>query len=267
MSERSEYAPGEFCWVDLSTPDVEAATKFYGELLGVERQAAPGPPEETGGYGFLVKDGKQIAGISPIMSEGQPPAWSGYVKVADADQTVAKVRDAGGRVLFDPIDIPNESGRMAVFADPQGAVFSVMQQKQHQGAQLVNEPGSWTWNNLMTSDVDGAKKFYGEVFGWKADQNEEAPPNVLMWQVEGQRWPEGLGGLMAMGSDIPSGTPPHWQVYFAVDDADGAIEKTRSAGGSLLFGPLDVPVGRLAVLGDPQGANVAIIESRYPDPR
>ena len=120
MSERSEYGPGEFCWVDLATSDTDAAAKLYGELLGWETQSA-GPVEETGGYGFFLRDGKQVAGYGPIQAEGQPPAWSSYVKVADADESAEKVKQAGGSVFMEPFDLPADSGRMAVIADPSGA--------------------------------------------------------------------------------------------------------------------------------------------------
>jgi predicted enzyme related to lactoylglutathione lyase len=267
MSERSEYAPGEFCWVDLATTDVDGATKFYRELLGVEAQAAPGPVEETRGYGLFTRSGKMVAGFGPTQREDQPTAWSSYVKVEDADATAEKVREAGGQVAFGPIEIPNDAGRMGVCQDPTGAFISIFEQSQHPGAQLVNEPGTWTWSNLMTRDTDGAGAFYGRVFGWKATHIDEAPPGVFMWQVDGQRWPEGLGGMMAMGSDMPPDAPPHWQVYFVVEKADEAVEEVESAGGTLLFGPLDIPTGRLAVLTDPQGGSFGIIESHFPEPR
>ena len=180
--------------MDLATPDVDGAKRFYGDLLGVEAVAAPGGPEATGGYGFFIKNGRQVAGFVPTMQEGQPPAWSSYIKVEDADEITGRVKEAGGNVAVDPMDIPNDSGRMAFFQDPTGAFFGVFQQKEHRGAQLVNEPGSWTWNNLMTRDVDAAEKFYGDVFGWRKEHNDEAPDFVSMWQVDAQRWPEGLGG-------------------------------------------------------------------------
>jgi predicted enzyme related to lactoylglutathione lyase len=267
MSERTEYAPGEFCWVDLATTDVDGAISFYGQLLGVEAQPAPGDPEETGGYGFFTKDRKMVAGYGPTQREGQPAFWSSYVKVEDAEATAEKAKDAGGQVHFGPIDLPNESGRIAVLQDPTGAFVCFNQQQNHPGAQRVNEPGTWTWNNLMTRDLDRAQDFYARVFGWEAVHNEGAPSGVLMWQVEGQRWPEGLGGLMEIGSDLPADMPAHWQVYFIVENADDSIQRAEGAGAELAFGPIDVPVGRLAALVDPQGAPVSIIESHYPEPR
>jgi predicted enzyme related to lactoylglutathione lyase len=156
-----------------------------------------------------------------------------------------------------------------VMADPSGAIVCIMQQKQHQGAQLVNEVGSWTWNQLATPDLDAAQDFYGKVFDWDLEQSEQAPPDspYSMWQVEGQRWEEGIAGAMVLGGDLPADTPPHWMVYFAVADADVAIETVKRHGGSLLFGPQDIPVGRLAVFTDPQGAAFAVIQPDYPEGR
>jgi predicted enzyme related to lactoylglutathione lyase len=267
MSERTEYVPGEFCWVDLSTTDVDGATSFYGELLGVEAELAPGDPEVTGGYGWFTKNGKMVAGVGPTQQEGQPTSWNSYIKVEDADATAAKAKEAGGQVIFGPIDLPNESGRMAVFQDPTGAFISITQQGKHPGAEIVNEPGTWNWTNLLTRDVDAAQDFYGEVFGWTANQPEGAPDWIWNWQVEGQRWPEGIAGLMKMGTEMPAEAPPYWQVYLMVDDADQAVEKTKAAGGRLLFGPNPIPVGRIAVLFDPQGGGFAIIEPDFPEPR
>jgi uncharacterized protein len=266
VSERSGYEPGEFCWVSLASTDFDEAKGFYGDLLGWEWEAA-GPPEETGGYGFFTLKGKQICGGGPVQAAGQPSAWSSYVKVDDAEESAAKIKEAGGNVLAEPFELPNESGRMAVCQDPGGAFFCLMEQREHTGAELVNEIGTWSWNNLMTRDLDQAKDFYGEVFGWDATHNEEAPPDVLNWQVEGQRWPEGLGGVMKMGSDMPLDAPPHWQVYFLVPDMDAAIETTTGAGGNLLFGPLELPIAKLAVFTDPQGAAFALMEPNYPEPR
>ena len=134
MSERSEYRPGEFCWVDLATNDVDAAKAFYAELLGAETEAAPGDPEQNGHYGFLMRDGKRVAGYGDTMGPDQPPAWSSYVAVASADETAEKVKVAGGNVLMEPFDLPGDSGRMAVCRDAEGAFFSIYQSRGNTGA-------------------------------------------------------------------------------------------------------------------------------------
>jgi uncharacterized protein len=267
MSDRDTYNDGEFCWVDLASPDLDASAKFYGELMGWEFEPVPGPPEETGGYGNLSYNGKLVAGLGGIMGEGQPPAWMSYVKTSDADETAKKVRDAGGTVMMDPFDIPGEAGRMAVCQDTGSAVFSILQPGRHTGAELVNEVGSWTWNNLLTRDVDAAAEFYGKVFGWSRNQPDGAPDYIWNWQMEAQRWPEGLAGLMAMGIDMPSDAPPYWQVYLAMENLDNALEITNREGGRVIFGPQDIPVGRFAAVFDPQGAAVSFLEPDYPEPR
>jgi predicted enzyme related to lactoylglutathione lyase len=264
MSERTEYGPGEFCWVELISPDVDAAANFYGDLLGWARQRYEPDPE---GYWYFRRDEKLVAGLEGFRAEGQVPAWLGYVRVDDVAASAAKVGDAGGTVLDGPLAVPGDAGSLAICQDTEGAVFALWQPGELKGAQLVNEPGCWTWNNLMTRDVDAAKDFYGQVFGWRAEQPEGVPDYIWNWHLDGQRWPEGLGGLMRMGAEMPSDAPPHWQVYLVVENMDAALEKNNGAGGSLIFGPIDIPIARMAVVFDPQGANVALLESRYPEPR
>lgn len=265
MSERSEYSPGEFCWVDLTVPSTEAGAEFYNELVGWDWEAGP---EEAGGYGTFTHGGKVVAGMGPKQNDEQPIVWASYISVTDADETARKVAAAGGNVLLEPFDVM-DAGRMAVFTDAQGGAFCVWQPGRTQGAELVNEVGSWTWNQLVTTDLEGAKAFYGEVFDWSLEKAEEAPPEspYFMWQVEGQRWEEGLGGAMEMGSDFPPGTPPHWVVHFAVEDAAAAVKTTADSGGQVMMDVFEIPVGKLAGLTDPQGAQFAIIEPDYPEER
>jgi uncharacterized protein len=263
MSERTEYKPGEFCWVELVSPDVDAAATFYGDLLGWGRERYEPDPD---GYWYFSRIGKLVAGLEAFRMEGQVPAWQGYVSVDDVAATAGKVDEAGGTVLAGPLDVPGGAGSVAVCRDPEGAVFALWQPGELKGAQLVNEPGCWTWNNLLTRDVDGAMDFYGRVFGWTATQPEGAPDFIWNWHIDGQRWPEGLAGLMRMGTDMPPDVPPHWQVYLMVESADAAVEQIKAGGGTLIYGPVDIPIARMAAVIDPQGANVALLESRYPEP-
>jgi predicted enzyme related to lactoylglutathione lyase len=265
VSERDGYNPGEFCWVDLSAPSTEAGAAFYGKLMGWDWEDG-GP--EANGYGDFTFRGKAVAGMGPIRQQGQPPAWASYVCTDDADATVAKIRDAGGSVLAEPADILS-AGRLAICRDPQGAVFGLWQPNEVEGAELVNEVGSWTWNQLATTDVKAAEKFYGEVFGWKMAQPELADPDspYFNWAMEGSRWDEGIGGVMPLEGNFPDGTPPFWIVHHAVPDAAGAIETAKSAGGQALTEVLEIPVGKLAALMDDQGAVFSVIEPDYPEPR
>jgi uncharacterized protein len=248
-----DYAPGTPSWVDLGSPDVDASIRFYGDLFGWSASEA-GPPE-SGGYRFFLQDGKMVGGLGPLMMEGQPPAWLNYVTVADADETAAKAREAGGTVHVEPMDVM-DVGRMSVIADPTGAALGLWQPRRHTGAELVNEPVSLAWNELNTRDTEAARPFYEAIFGWQGDTAQMGDMEYTTWQL-GDR---PVGGMAAMSDQVPAQVPAHWLAYFAVTDADAAVEKAKAGGGNALFGPMDVPAGRFAVLADPHGAIFGVIK-------
>ena len=248
MAERTSYEPGTPSWVDIGT-HVEGAKAFYGPLFGWETQEA-GPVEETGGYGFFTKNGNLVAGYGPQQNPG-PPFWSTYVSVEDAEKTAAKVEEAGGTVVMAPMQVMT-AGTMAVFQDPIGAFFSIWQPDEHIGAQLVNEPGGFSWNELNTRDIETAKQFYATVFGWTATTSESGP----MTYTEFKLGDTTIAGGMNMPAEMPAEVPPHWLVYFTVESVDDTVEQAKGLGANAMFGPEDIPGGRgrIAVLTDPQGA-------------
>src|SRR3954453_18951498 len=250
MSERTSYVPGTPCWVDLGTPDIEGAARFYGELLGWEVPEQQNSAE-MGGYRRGVKDGKDVAGMMPLMQEGQPPAWNTYVAVEDADATAKAVVEAGGSTLAEPMD-GMELGRMAVFTDPAGAPFGIWQAGTFSGAALVNEFGCFGWNELNTRDVEAGKGFYGQVFGWATEERpmEGMGGSYYVWKLGENP----MGGMLDIGPLLPAEVPPHWLLYFTVEDCDAAVEQVQGADGGLNAGPMDVEVGRFAVVRDPWGA-------------
>lgn len=250
MPERSEYAPGTPSWVDIGT-DVEGAKTFYGSLFGWGTEDA-GPPEETGGYGFFTQDGKMVAGYAPQQNPG-PPAWATYVTVADADEAALKVEKAGGAVVMPPMEVMT-AGRMAVFTDPTGAFFSVWQPGEHAGAQVVNEPGAYCWSELNTRDIDRAKEFYAAVFGWEP-ATSDGPMEYTEFKLGG----ESVAGGMALPAEVPAEVPPHWLVYFMVEDVDTALASAQQLGASLVAGPMDIPGGgRFVIVQDPQGGTFGL---------
>jgi predicted enzyme related to lactoylglutathione lyase len=249
--KRTEYAPGTPNWVDLGVDDLDAAAAFYGELFGWAC-SEPGPVEETGGYRMFLLGDEMVAGLGPKQNPG-PPYWTTYVSVADADATVAKAKAAGATVYLEPMDVL-DAGRMAVFADPTGAVISVWQPGAHPGCGAVNEPSTLCWNELSTRDTAAASSFYEAVFGWTARTTDGEMP-YTEWQLDGQS----VGGMMAMPPMVPAEVPPYWLVYFAVEDTEAAVAQVDQLGGSLVAGPMDTPAGRIAVLTDPQGATFAVI--------
>ena len=197
------------------------------------------PPGSEGHYFIGRIRGGDVAAIGSI-SEGAPPIalWNTYVWVDSADDTAAKVRDAGGKVLMEPFDVM-DAGRMAVFADPEGAVFCVWQAKRHKGARVVNEHGALNFNGLNTRDPEAAKTFYGAVFGWEHARPWTAAPrcgrcratattssettrafaSMVMDVGAPERFIDVVAAINPITDDMPE-MPAHWSVTFAVDDAD-----------------------------------------------
>jgi uncharacterized protein len=268
MSERDGYQPGVPCWIDTWQPDADAAVAFYTELFGWDAEDTM-PPNTPGNHYTCRLRGRDVAAIASRPDKAPPtdPAWGTYVWVGSIDDATAKVKDAGGSVVMEPFDAL-DGGRIAIVADPAGAVLGVWQPGAHKGAQLVNEPGAWAMSALNTRDPEGAKAFYRAVFGWRTDAFDLEGVEVTMWRLPGY-----LGGqplqpvprdvvatMLPMGSDTPDEVPPHWSVDFWVDDVDRAAEVAAGHGGKIAVAPYDIPAAglRQAVLVDPQGAPFSI---------
>lgn len=254
MPAFTSYRPGTPSWVDLATPDTTKASEFYGVLFGWDT-VDMGP--EAGGYVMFQKQGKNVAGATPITGDGQHPAWTSYVSVVDAEATVARIKVAGGTVFLEPMDVLS-AGRMALFTDVTGAVLGLWQPANHIGADLANEPGTWCWNELSTRDTARAATFYQHVFGWEAVKTPAADIDYSEWKLDGAT----IGGMMPMPPAVPDAVPAHWLVYFAVDDTDATLATATTNGGSVLVPPTDITPGRFCVLADPAGATFAVIAMR-----
>jgi predicted enzyme related to lactoylglutathione lyase len=255
MPEMTTYKPGTPSWVEFSSPDLDASIGFYGGLFGWEVPESENA-EQTGGYRLATKDGRPAAGMMPKMQEEQPTVWATYISVDDAEATAAAVGDAGGSTIVEPMDVM-DLGKMAVFADPTGAVFGIWQPGTFQGAGVVSEPGAIAWNELNTRDLAGAKEFYGAVFGWgfRDDDMGEAGSYTTILLGESM-----VGGILDMAErEVPEMVPAHWQVYFAVEDTDATIEAAKQTGGGVMVEPVDIPAGRFSILTDPHGASFAVI--------
>jgi predicted enzyme related to lactoylglutathione lyase len=227
------------------------------------------PPDAPAKYFIGRIRGGDVAAVGSIP-DGAPPMamWNTYIAVADADASAAKVRDAGGTVFMDPFDVM-DAGRMAVVADPEGAMFCLWQAKENIGAKVVNEHGALNFNGLATRDAQAAERFYHAVFGWKilplkagpmwvlpgyGDHLEEKTPG-LREGMKGMGAPEGFIDVVAQITPIEDAdTPAHWSVTFGVDDVADTAKKVPGLGGQVLEGPFDAPWTRLAVIKDPQGA-------------
>src|SRR4051794_18567796 len=271
MPERDGYPAGVPCWIDTTQPDPEAAVAFYSGLFGWEFEDVMPAGSPMSYFTGRIRGG-DVAAVSSTP-EGGPPAatWNTYVCVESADETAARVREAGGRVVGEPFDVMS-AGRMAVCADPEGAMFCLWQPKEHHGAQVVNEHGSLNFNVLHTRDPEGAKAFYGAVFGWGTipmggpaaawtlpgygDHLEELNPGMREGMKE-MGAPTGfedvVASVLTIGDDQPD-VPAHWDVTFGVDDADAIAARAEELGGKVVVPPMDAPWVRMTVISDPQGA-------------
>ena len=251
MADRDSYEPGTPSWVHIGSTDLDATHAFYTGLVGWQRQDA-GPPKETGGYGFYLQRGRMVAGYGPSQSDGV--WWSLYIGVADADATAVRVSSNGGNAIVPPMDVMS-AGRMAVFTDPQGAVFSVWQPGDHKGAQVVNEPGAFSWNELLTNDIKAAAAFYEPVFGWGQKNGPDA--DYYEWTVGD----DVVCGGMNKPPQMPAEVPPYWNIYFGTSDVDTAVRPVEALGGHVLAPPFDVPdVGRMATVAGPLGETFSLFQ-------
>jgi predicted enzyme related to lactoylglutathione lyase len=255
MGERTSHPAGSFSWTDLSTPDPDGAKRFYTGLFGWETEDLPLP--DGGAYTFLRKDGKEVAALSAAR-EGQMTAWLSYITVEDADAVASRAAELGATQLGEPFDVM-EAGRMGLVQDPTGAVFAVWQPRESIGAALVNGHGALSLNQLNTSDPDRAREFYSQLFGWRVES--VAGGDQPYWGIfNGERL---NGGMMQLPAD--SGAPPHWLVYFGIDDMDAAAERISESGGTVMVPKTEVPGGHFLVARDPQGAVFGLFAGRFDD--
>lgn len=255
MSGHATFPAGHPIWMELATTDQNAAQQFYAGLLGWNAMASPMP---GGGEYTMFGLNRQLTGAAYTLTSemaGVPPHWLTYFKTDDADATAARAAELGGTLVMGPFDVM-DFGRMAVLKDPCGATFAVWQPGTHHGVQVFGEPGSVCWTELATRDAAQAMAFYAALFGWRERASANAP---------GVDYRELMLGDLAFGGILPMDeqwgtTPPHWAIYFRVDDCDAAAQKATALGGRVVFGPFNAPgVGRLASVADPQGAMFYII--------
>jgi uncharacterized protein len=255
MGERTSHAPGTFSWADLSTSDPEAAKNFYTGLFGWEAEDTPIPG--GGVYTMLRLDGKDACALSAAQ-EGQMTAWLCYVTVDEVDAAARRVGELGGTVHAEPFDVMT-AGRMAVVGDPTGAVFALWLPRDNIGAEIVNGPGALTLTQLNTSDPGRAQDFYVGLFGWRVEQ--VAGGDQPYWGIYNG---ESLnGGMMQLPPGSPA--PPHWLVYFGIDDIDAAAERIGQSGGTVMVPKTEVPGGQIVVAQDPQGAVFGLFAGRFDD--
>lgn len=252
--------PGMFCWVDLAARDAAQAKDFYTKLMGWKAMDVPGGAMGT--YTMLQLDGKEVAALYQMdeerMAGGCPGSWMSYLLVEDVEKMEAEAVRAGATVHKSAFDVM-EKGRMAVVQDPTGAIFALWQQKcDKDGGELPHgTPGSMCWNELMTEKLETAENFYTELFGWTTETMPMGPMNYTVYK-KGDR---PAGGMMTLPEEAKKhGAPPHWLVYFAVEDCDAIVGQAKELGASVKMPCTEFEnVGRGAVVADPGGAVFGVI--------
>ena len=255
MARKTGYDHGQFSWVDLASHDMGGAREFYGNVFGwqsAEMDTQGGPP-----YAEFRLEGQGVGGLGEMNEEmkgqGIPPMWNSYISVDDVEATVKKAVELGAQVTVPPMKV-FEAGWLAFIQDPTGGHVGFWQPNEHFGAHVVNEPGSFCWNELATRDIEKAREFYAALLDWEFEDHEAAPSKYYIIKNGG----DPNGGLMQMTEEWGE-IPPVWIVYFAVADTDATAALVTKAGGKINVPPFDTPVGRIAVVADPQGAVFSLI--------
>jgi predicted enzyme related to lactoylglutathione lyase len=250
---------GRFVWYELLTTDPKAAIAFYTEVIGWKTQPWGGDD-----YTMWVGGQGPLGGVSVLpeaaRQAGAVPYWQANVQVANVDETVARVKELGGK-LYVAEDVPSV-GRIAVVADPQGAAIAVFTPSNDMPPHDAAQPGEFSWHELYTTDHEAAFGFYQKIAGWERLGEFDMGPmgKYLLWGRGGKQ----LGGMMTTppGMKTPDGrdVPPSWMFYVTTADLDAALARAKAKGARVLNGPMDVPGGqRIVQLMDPQGAAFALV--------
>jgi predicted enzyme related to lactoylglutathione lyase len=252
VTRDTAWLPGTPCWGDVNVDSVQKAATFYGALFGWDAEISEDP--QYGGYASFTKGGRRVAGAAPTQAPGQPQVWTTYLATDDVQRTADKIKAAGGQVMMEPMDV-GDMGRMIIAGDPAGAMFGVWQSGSHAGFQLANEPGSVCWNENMSRDWEGNKKFYNGVFGYEYGDMSNDEFSYATLDLKGAP----VGGIGTLPAGTPAEMPANWTTYFGVSDTDASVAKALELGGRVVKEAFDTPQGRIAILADDQGAIFGIV--------
>ncbi|HME69263.1 MAG TPA: VOC family protein [Myxococcota bacterium] len=243
-------------WADLITPDLAGAKRFYGGLFGWTFQDIHIWDTD---YSIALLDGAPVGGLVQRTirpDERRQPAWLTFISVPDVDEAERIALAHGGKVLSQPRTFA-QRGRQAVFADPQGAVYAVLQSSSGDPQDELAVPGEWIWSSLVTPDPDTAAAFYQAVFGYEvfALPSDDGSEHVLLATDNYAR---------ASANALPpkaANLPPHWLNFVRVTSTTAAVAKVEALGGRVLVAPhLDRHGGLIAVVADPAGAPFGLLE-------
>ena len=248
MGPRTSHTPGTFSWVDLATTDLASAKAFYGDLFGWTLEDG-----DTGTGSVYTTARMGDAAVAGLFEHpDMPPAWTSYITVAEADAAGPRAEELGGGTVQPAFDVV-DAGRMAILHDPAGAVFAVWEPRARIGAEHVNDVGALTMNELSTNDLDGARSFYGDLFGWTSEDVDTGPDGPVMVAVSND-------GRLNASLTVDTASPPHWRPYFTVESTEASLARIAELGGSTVVGPIPIPDGSIGIATDPQGALFCLFE-------
>jgi predicted enzyme related to lactoylglutathione lyase len=251
-----EHPTGTPAWIDLITTDRPAAQAFYGAVFGwtFEEQIV----DNAVVYVIARHNQREVAGIATRTPEeiahGIPPAWNLFFATDDIAKTCAHATSLGATLHTPPFGNP-AVGKLAVLADPTGALFCLWQGNAHLGMTTMHTPDTFTWCECLTRDPKRAAAFYEDLFGWKTETSRNFDMEYTLCQRDGQA----IAGIMAMPDGL-EGVPANWMVYFATDNCEAMLTRITEHGGSRLAEPMEIGTGRFAVAADPDDAVFGIIE-------
>jgi predicted enzyme related to lactoylglutathione lyase len=253
----TKYPAGTFSWADITSKDITKSKSFFASLFGWTSKDEPtgeGRPD----YTMFYLEGKVVAGGMPAFNPQMPSVWNSYVTVENLDEAIKKAEGLGAKIVMPAMDVL-ESGRMATIQDPTEAFISLWEPKNHIGAQVVNTTGAMGWNELYVHDLEKAKQFYADLFGWKYDVDPKSGYAMIKNNERAN------GGMLEITPEM-QGMVPCWMVYFTVKSMDESLDRVKENEGKVMMGPREIPQGKIAGIMDPSGAPFVIIENSGANP-
>ncbi len=253
MGVMEKHAEGSVCWAELGTRDAAGAKRFYRGLFAWELEDLP--IGEGCFYTMARLQSRDVAAIYQAVGQEAllPPRWRIHVAVADADASARKACERGGRMSVAPSVVPG-AGRFALVRDATGAHIGLWQAAGHIGAELLGIPGALAWSELVTREIETAKRFYGDWLGWEARKLE--PGSYALFHKDGHP----VAGMIRMAEERQD-PASHWRVYFQTEDCGASVEKARRLGADCILPATPIPgLGAVALLTDPQGGTFALMQ-------
>ena len=255
-----EHLPGKFVWADLFSSDTEKSRSFYEQVFGWEWKAVKQPPKP---YGIFYLDEMPVAGLAHRASPDDGDdygRWVHYISAKDVAATEKAVLQRKGRALLSHRSFADR-GDFAILGDLESVPFGIMRSSSGDPGDYRAEPGEWIWHELFTRDTEQAIRFYSELFGYEP-QADSRHPEIMQYLLKSQDYLRAGVGTLASDSEAA----PAWLGYIRVENIDAALQRARAHGGNVLLAPKpEIADGGLAIITDPTGATIGLLQWDYED--